>query len=149
MKKIIRTQKAPAPIGPYNQAVLAGGALYVSGQIALDAQTGQLERSSIEAETRKALQNLEAVLQEAEFALTDVVKCSVFVADMGQFAQINEVYGEFFGEASPARETVEVSRLPKDANVEVSCIAVRATDDDLLYAFAETKQIEPDAETES
>ncbi len=123
-KKIINTQNAPAPIGPYNQAVLAGGMLYVSGQIPLDPTTGELVSNGIEAETRQVMENLNAILGEAGLAFSDVVKCSIFVKDMGNFAKINEVYGEYFGDDAPARETVEVARLPKDVGVEISCIAL-------------------------
>ena len=124
MKKIINTDQAPAPIGPYNQAVRAGQTLYVSGQIALDPQTGELLKGSIEAETEQVMQNLKAVLKAAGADFTQVVKSSIFVADMGQFARINEVYGAYFDpDSAPARETVEVSNLPKYVNVEISVIA--------------------------
>jgi 2-iminobutanoate/2-iminopropanoate deaminase len=125
MKKIIQTDHAPAPIGPYNQAVLAGNTLYVSGQIALDPATGELVQGSIEAETEQVLENLKAVLEAAGAGFPDVVKTSIFVKDMGQFARINAVYGQYFDpEWAPARETVEVANLPKYVNVEISAIAV-------------------------
>jgi 2-iminobutanoate/2-iminopropanoate deaminase len=125
MKKIIKTPKAPAPIGPYNQAVLAGGTLYVSGQIALDPATGELLQGSIEEETDLVMQNLKAVLNEAGARFSHVVKSTIFVKDMGQFARINAVYGTYFdAETAPARETVEVANLPKYVNVEISVIAV-------------------------
>lgn len=124
-KRIINSADAPAPIGPYSQAVMHGNTLYVSGQIALDAKTGALADGDISAETKKVMENLKAVLSAADMSFSDVVKCSIFVKDMGDFAAINEVYGEYFKENPPARETVEVSRLPKDVNVEVSCIAVK------------------------
>lgn len=124
-KQIIKTKEAPAPIGPYNQAVLAGETLYVSGQIALDAQTGELINENITEETHQVMKNLEAILSEAGLGFSDVVKCSIFVKDMGNFATINEAYGMYFKENPPARETVEVSRLPKDVNVEISCIAIK------------------------
>ncbi len=125
MKKIIKTPDAPAPIGPYNQAVQAGNTLYVSGQIALDPATGELLRGSIEEETHLVMKNLRAVLGAAGADFSHVVKSSIFVKDMGQFAQINEVYGGYFDAASaPARETVEVANLPKYVNVEISVIAV-------------------------
>jgi len=127
MKKIIKTEAAPAPIGPYNQAVRAGETLYVSGQIALDPQTGELLEGSIEAETELVMENLKAVLKAAGADFSNVVKSSIFVADMGQFARINEVYGRYFeAETAPARETVEVANLPKYVNVEISVIAVLA-----------------------
>jgi len=124
MKRSIETPHAPAPIGPYSQAVLAGDTLYVSGQIALDATTGKLVTDSITAETEQVMQNLKAVLQAAHMDFTNVVKCSIFLSDMGSFAQVNEVYGTYFQQDPPARETVEVSQLPKGVNVEISCIAV-------------------------
>lgn len=126
MKKIIQTDQAPAPIGPYNQAVWAGNTLYVSGQIALDPASGELIDENIEAETEQVMQNLSAVLREAGLGFEHVVKASIFVKDMHQFARINAVYGNFFDAASaPARETVEVANLPKFVNVEISVIAVR------------------------
>jgi 2-iminobutanoate/2-iminopropanoate deaminase len=124
-KTVIYTQDAPAPIGPYNQAILADNTLYVSGQIALDSQTGDFIQETIEAETMQVLKNMEAVLKAADMSLANVVKCSIFVKDMNNFARINDVYATFFATNAPARETVEVSRLPKDANVEISCVAVR------------------------
>ncbi|MGJ3235225.1 RidA family protein [Marivirga sp.] len=124
-KQIIQTKEAPAPIGPYNQAILAGNTLYVSGQIALDAQTEELINENITEETHQVMKNLEAILSEAGLGFSDVVKCSIFVKDMGNFATINEAYGLYFKENPPARETVEVARLPKDVNVEISCIAIK------------------------
>lgn len=125
MKTIINTSKAPAPIGPYNQAVLVHNTLYVSGQIAINPETNELISSDIESETRQVMKNIGEVLEAAEFSYGNVVKCSIFVKDMGQFARINEAYGAFFPSDPPARETVEVSGLPKNVNVEISCIAVR------------------------
>jgi 2-iminobutanoate/2-iminopropanoate deaminase len=124
-KKIINTANAPAPIGPYSQAVLAGNTLYVSGQIAIEPSTGSIVNDSIQNETHKVMQNLEAILKEAGYGFENIVKTSIFVKDLGNFAAINEVYGTYVGESKPARETVEVSRLPKDVNVEISCIAVK------------------------
>ncbi|MFA0962106.1 RidA family protein [Roseivirga sp. BDSF3-8] len=124
-KSIIRTQDAPAPIGPYSQAVLAGNTLYVSGQIALDPDSGELINDNITEETHAVMKNMEAVLAAAGMSFSNVVKCSIFVKDMGQFTTINEAYGQYFADAPPARETVEVARLPKDVNVEISCIAVQ------------------------
>lgn len=124
MKKIIKTSKAPAPIGPYNQAVLAGDTLYVSGQIALDPVTGELLQGNIEEETNLVMQNLKAVLNAAGADFSHVVKSTIFVQDMGQFARINQVYGTYFtADSAPARETVEVANLPKYVNVEISVIA--------------------------
>ncbi len=127
MKTIIKTAAAPAPIGPYNQAVRAGNTLYVSGQIALGPDTGELLKGSIEEETELVMKNLQAVLKAAGADFSNVVKSSIFVADMGQFARINDVYGRYFdAETAPARETVEVANLPKYVNVEISVIAVLA-----------------------
>jgi len=125
MKQIIKTSKAPAPIGPYNQAVLAGNTLYVSGQIALDPATGELLKGTIEAETDLVMKNLQAVLEAAGADFSQVVKSTIFVKDMGQFSRINAVYSAYFDSATaPARETVEVANLPKYVNVEISVIAV-------------------------
>lgn len=120
---IINSQNAPAPIGPYSQATMANGTLYVSGQIPLHPQTGELVSSSIEDETHQVMKNLEAILTEAGMDFSNVLKCSIFVKDMNNFGRINEIYGSYFTSNPPARETVEVSRLPKDVNVEISCIA--------------------------
>lgn len=123
--QIIFTPEAPAPIGPYSQAVLAGNTLYISGQIALDPDTGDLINENITEETHAVMKNMEAVLRVAGFSFTDVVKCTIFIRDMGQFGTINEAYGQYFKSNPPARETVEVSKLPKNVNVEISCIAVK------------------------
>ncbi|WP_192347111.1 RidA family protein [Algoriphagus sp. Y33] len=123
--KIIFTNEAPAPIGPYSQAVLAGNTLYVSGQIALDAETGELINENITEETHAVMKNLEAVLRTAGFTFGDIVKCSIFIKNMDEFGTINEAYGQYFKSNPPARETVEVSKLPKNVNVEISCIAVK------------------------
>lgn len=124
MKTVVYTAQAPAPIGPYSQAILAGNTLYVSGQIAL-GQDGQMVNESIEAETHQVMHNLSAILQEAGMSFAHIVKCSIFVKDLNHFQAINEVYGSYFEAQPPARETVEVSRLPKDVRVEISCIAVK------------------------
>jgi 2-iminobutanoate/2-iminopropanoate deaminase len=121
---VINSTNAPAPIGPYSQAVLANGVLYVSGQIALDPASGQLVQADIEAETHQVMKNLQGILLEAELNFEHVVKCTIFVKDLNNFTRINSVYGSYFTHNPPARETVEVSRLPKDVNVEISCIAV-------------------------
>ncbi|MDN4166799.1 RidA family protein [Cytophagales bacterium LB-30] len=124
-KTIIESAKAPAPIGPYSQAVQAGNTLYISGQIAIDQSSGQLLTQEIKAETHQVMKNLGYILNEAGYDFSHIVKCSIFVKDLGNFATINEVYGTYFTSNPPARETVEVSRLPKDVNVEISCIAVK------------------------
>jgi len=124
MKKIIHTDKAPAPIGPYSQAVQFGNMLYTSGQIAINPTTGDLEIEDIKAETRLVMENLRAVLQAAGMNFEHVIKASIFVSDMYNFAAINKVYATYFNEATaPARETVEVANLPKFVNVEISMIA--------------------------
>lgn len=126
MKKIIKTTNAPAPIGPYNQAVLSGNTLYTSGQIALDPSIGKLVTSSIEAETKQVLENMKAVLTEAGMSFENVVKSSIFVKNMNDFSKINTVYGSYFNaETAPARETLEVGNLPLFVNVEISMIAVK------------------------
>ncbi len=126
MKKIINTTNAPAPIGPYNQAVLTGNTLYTSGQIAINPSTGALNNASIEEETKQVMENLKAVLNAAEMTFENVIKSSIFIADMNDFSKINEVYGTYFNaETAPARETVEVANLPKFVGVEISMIAVK------------------------
>ena len=125
IKKQILSNRAPAPIGPYSQAILKGDQLFISGQIAIDAETNDIINSDIASETRQVMKNLKYILLEAGFTFDDVVKCSIFVKDMNNFSTINSVYGESFEGTSPARETVEVSRLPKDVNVEISCIAIK------------------------
>ncbi len=125
-KQIINSSNAPAPVGPYNHSVLANGTLYISGQIALDPATGNLVNENIEEETRQVMKNISAILSEAGLDFNDVVKCSVFVSDMGMYGRINAVYAEYFDEATaPARELVEVANLPKYVNVEISTIAVK------------------------
>ena len=122
---IVNAQQAPAPIGPYSQATMANGVLYVSGQIPLNQQSGELVTGSIEDETHMVMKNLQFILKEAGMDFSNVVKCSIFVKDLNNFGKINETYGSYFTSNPPARETVEVSRLPKDVNVEISCIAVK------------------------
>ena len=124
-KTIIKTDNAPSPIGPYSQAVLSNNILYVSGQIAINAATGEIVNDTIENETHQVMKNLGAVLKQADMDFTNVVKCTIFVKDLNDFTKINDVYGSYFPFDPPARETVEVSRLPKDVNVEISCIAMR------------------------
>ncbi len=124
MKKIINTKNAPAPIGPYSQAILNGNMLYTSGQIAIDPKTGDLNTENIIIETKTVMENLKAVLKEAGMTFENVIKTSIFISDMNDFAAINDVYATYFNEATaPARETVEVANLPKDVNVEISVIA--------------------------
>ena len=125
MKKIIFTEKAPAPIGPYNQAVLAGNTLYTSGQIAIDPATGDLVTSNIEAETTQVMENMKAVLEAAGMTFDNVVKSTIFIMNMNDFGTINSIYGSYFNEKiAPARETVQVACLPKNVNVEISMIAI-------------------------
>ena len=125
MKQIIKTDQAPAPVGPYNQAIIANGILYVSGQIAINPATGALETQDIKTETERVMQNLAAVLKEANSSFEQVIKCSIFMADMGDYAAINEVYARYFNDhTAPAREAVEVANLPKYVHVEISCIAL-------------------------
>lgn len=126
MKKIIFTDKAPAPIGPYSQAILAGNTLYTSGQIALHPETGELVTGTIETETEQVMENMKAVLDAAGMDFTHVIKATIFISNMDDFARINTIYGRYFNEHdAPARETVQVARLPKDVNVEISMIAVK------------------------
>ena len=126
MKKIIFTDKAPAPIGPYNQAVLVGNMLYTSGQIALHPLTMKLVLDDIETETKQVMENMKAVLEAADMTFDNVVKTTIFIMNMGDFARINNVYGSYFDEnTAPARETVQVAGLPKGVNVEISMVAVK------------------------
>ena len=124
MKKIIKTTKAPAPIGPYNQAVLLGNVLYTSGQIAIDPKTGELAIDNIESETTLVMENLKAILEAANMTFKNVIKSTIFISDMNNFSKINAVYGRYFEtETAPSRETLEVANLPKFVNVEISMIA--------------------------
>lgn len=123
MKKIIQTGEAPAPIGPYSQAVVAGNTLYVSGQIALDPSTGELCMTDLEEETHRVMQNLKAVLSAAGCDFGSVLKTSIFLSDMAHFSRVNAVYAQYFDSAFPARETVQVAGLPRGVNVEISVIA--------------------------
>ncbi len=125
MKKIIRTSEAPAPIGPYSQAVLANGFLYISGQIPINPINGELYQSSLKGETHQVMRNLNAVLLEAGYGFEHVVKTTIFLSDMSLFAEVNEVYGSYFLRDFPARETVAVKGLPKGVNVEISAIAYK------------------------
>lgn len=123
-KKIISTSKAPAAIGPYSQGIMAGNMIFTSGQLPMDPKTGEMIQEDIKSEARQSLTNLKEVLEEAGATLEDVVKVTVFIKDMNQFGDINEVYGEFFNTHKPARSCVEVARLPKDANVEIEAVAI-------------------------
>lgn len=123
-RRTVQTDGAPQAVGPYSQAVVAGEWVYVSGQIPLDPATGEMVEGDIEAQAERALQNVRAVLEAAGSSLHDVVKATVFLTDMGEFGRVNEVYARFFGDSLPARACVEVSRLPKDARVEIEAVAV-------------------------
>jgi 2-iminobutanoate/2-iminopropanoate deaminase len=124
-KIIIKTANAPEPIGPYNQAILAGDTLYISGQICIDPHTGELKKRDIQDETHQTMQNLKAILVAAGMGFNHVVKTTIFITDMHLFSEINEVYGKYFDGDFPARETVQVSALPRFVNVEISMIAVK------------------------
>lgn len=122
-KEVIYSATAPEPIGPYSQAVKHGNFLFISGQIAIDRETGTIVSQNIQDEATQVMKNLEAILRAAGMSFSNVVKTTIFLKDMNNFSAVNEVYGSYFAEQPPARETVEVSRLPKDVNVEISCIA--------------------------
>ncbi|MFA6472820.1 MAG: RidA family protein [Candidatus Latescibacterota bacterium] len=124
MKKIVRTQDAPSPVGPYSQAVLSNGFLFCSGQIALDPLTGVLQDKDIESETTRVMENLKAVLATAGSSFTGVVKTTIFLRDMKDFVRVNEIYGSYFDTEPPARSTVQAAALPKGVRVEIECIAV-------------------------
>lgn len=123
--KVIKSDLAPSPIGPYSQAILSGNTLYCSGQIPIDPDSGELKMENRSIETRQVMQNLSAVLKEAEMQFSDVVKCTIFLKDMNDFAEVNAVYGEYFVVDPPARETVQVAGLPLNVNVEISLIAIK------------------------
>ena len=123
MNKVFETKNAPAPIGPYSQAVAFNGVLYMSGQIAINPSSGELVLENIEEETHQVMKNIEAVLTEVGCNFSHVIKCSIFISDMGNFSRINEVYGSYFSSNYPARECVQVSVLPKNVNVEITVIA--------------------------
>ena len=124
-KTIINTKNAPAPIGPYNQAVIVGNTIYISGQICIDPASGTLKNKDIQEETHQVMQNLKSILQEAGMNFGNVVKTTIFITDMNSFSEINEIYGKYFDGDFPARETVQVSALPKFVNVEISMIGAR------------------------
>ena len=126
MKRIVNTSNAPKPIGPYNQAVISGDLMFISGQVAFDPNTDELVLDDIQSETKQVMKNLKSILEEANLSFENVVKTTIFLSDMNDFQQVNEVYGSYFSnDQAPARETVEVSRLPKDVNVEISMIAYK------------------------
>ena len=124
-KIIINTPDAPAPIGPYNQAIVAGNMLFISGQVCINPATGQLKNKDLQEETHQVMHNLKAILQNAGYSFNDVVKTTIFLTDMNRFGEVNEIYGKYFDSVFPARETVQVSALPKFVNVEISMIAVK------------------------
>jgi 2-iminobutanoate/2-iminopropanoate deaminase len=124
-KTIINTPNAPAPIGPYNQAVLIDNTLFISGQVCIDPATGQLKNKDLQEETHQVMHNLKAILSAADMHFSHVVKTTIFITDMNRFGELNEVYGKYFTSDFPARETVQVSALPKFVNVEISMIAVK------------------------
>ena len=126
MKRIVNTSNAPKPIGPYNQAVISGDLMFISGQVAFDPNTDELVLDDIQSETKQVMKNLKSILEEANLSFDNVVKTTIFLSNMNDFQQVNEVYGSYFSnDQAPARETVEVSRLPKDVNVEISMIAYK------------------------
>ena len=125
-KEIIQSSKVPAPIGPYSQAVIANGFLFASGQVAFDPVTGELVLTDIQAETRRVMENIKAILEEAKLSFANVVKTTIFLSDMQLFAQVNEIYGSYFTAHFPARETVAVKTLPRNVNIEISITAVIA-----------------------
>lgn len=124
-KRIITTKNAPAPIGPYNQAILVDNTLYISGQVCIDPVSGNLKNKDVQEETHQVMQNLKAILYEAGLSFNNVVKTTIFITDMNRFSEINEIYGKYFDGDFPARETVQVSALPKFVNVEISMTAVK------------------------
>ena len=124
-KSVVNSEKAPAPIGPYSQAILAGSTLFVSGQIAIDQSTGNLLTGDVETETKQVMANIGEILKSAGMQFSNVVKCTIFLKNMGDFPKVNAIYGNYFTSEPPARETVEVSALPKGVSVEISCIAVK------------------------
>lgn len=125
MKKVITIPNAPAPIGPYSQAILKNDTLYVSGQIPLNPKTGELQVNSIEEATKQSMDNIVELVKTAGMTMDDVVKCSIFLKSMDDFPVVNEIYAGYFGETPPARETVQVSKLPMDVPIEISCIAIK------------------------
>jgi 2-iminobutanoate/2-iminopropanoate deaminase len=125
MKKVINTSNAPAPIGPYSQAIIAGGFVFVSGQVAINPANGELVMDTIKSETKQVMENIKSILIEADIDFNHIVKTSIFLKEMQDFAQVNEVYGSYFSEQFPARETIQVAGLPKNVNVEISVTAIK------------------------
>ncbi|PKR80387.1 reactive intermediate/imine deaminase [Brumimicrobium salinarum] len=125
MKKVITIPNAPQPIGPYSQAVLKNDTLYVSGQIPIDPKTGVLQNHNIKVATQQVMENIKALVETAGLEMSDIIKCSIFLKSMNDFTEVNEVYAQYFNAAPPARETVEVKKLPMDVSVEISCIAIK------------------------
>ena len=125
-KKALKIPNAPAPIGPYSQAILANGMLFISGQCPINPKTGLLEMETIESATHLVMSNIEKLLHEAEMDFTHIVKCSIFLKDLGDFQKVNAIYATYFDSVPPARETVQVTRLPLDATIEISCIAMKS-----------------------
>ena len=125
LKKVIQIPGAPAPIGPYSQAILVDNTLYVSGQIPMNPENGDIEYDRIEKATHQVMKNISALLAEAEMTTENIVKCSIFLKDLEDFIAVNEIYGSYFRSLPPARETVQVARLPKDVSIEISCIAIK------------------------
>ena len=126
MKTVINTNNAPTPIGPYSQAIIAGNFVFVSGQVPINPSTGELSMADIKTETKQVMDNIKAILTEAGIDFSNIVKTSIFLKDMQDFAQVNEVYGSYFKEQFPARETVQVAGLPKNVNVEISVTAIKS-----------------------
>ena len=124
-RSIISTDRAPAPIGPYEQAIGVGGTYYISGQVPLDASSGEMQNESVEAEAHQVMKNIGAILEEAGLSYDQLIKCTIFLTDLSSFSKVNEVYGSYFSEMTPARECIEVSKLPKGATVEVAAIAAK------------------------
>jgi len=124
-KTVITTKSAPAPIGPYNQAILVNNTLYISGQVCIDPTSNNLKNKDLQEETHQVMQNLKSILYEAGMSFNNVVKTTIFLTDMNRFSEVNEIYGKYFDGDFPARETVQVSALPKFVNVEISMIAVK------------------------
>ena len=125
MKQAVNTDQAPEPIGPYNQAVIAGSTMYISGQLPINSESGKLEKKDLKHQTKLVMENIKAILDKAEMEFSHIVKCSIFITDIKKFPQVNEVYGSYFDDDFPARETIEVAGLPLGADVEISCIAMK------------------------
>ena len=124
-KKAIQIEDAPSPVGSYSQAILQGNLLFISGQIPLNPKTGQIEQANIQEATNRVMLNIKALIESAGMRMNQIVKCSIFLKDLGDFSTVNEIYSSYFNDVYPARETVEVSKLPLDVTIEISCIAVK------------------------